>query len=170
MPDLRRGVLLAASLAMVGCSTTPGGENGPAGSTGSGIIIAPDSGFHLPNFSCDAGELDRDVPASDAAVDAGACAVTNPTVRFQIDVLPVLSGCTGELCHAPWTYGTTVNVVSSECCDHRKIIDPGKPAASYLLQKVRGVELCGNSSKMGDVSPAVAQSIQDWICLGALDN
>jgi hypothetical protein len=95
---------------------------------------------------------------------------TNSGVQFQMDVLPVFRGCSGELCHSPWTYRTTVNVTSTECCDERKIIDPGNPGGSYLVQKVRGVDLCGNSGKMGDLAPSVVQAIEDWICLGAPDN
>ncbi len=106
---------------------------------------------------------------SDGSFDAG-CTPSNPNVQFRTDVLPVFRGCSGELCHAPWSYGATVGIASAECCDRRKLVDPGNPSGSYLVQKIRGVDLCGNSSKMGDVPVDVIRSIEDWICLGAPDN
>jgi hypothetical protein len=145
--------------------------NAPEDASGLIIVISNDSGFQLPNFVCDAAAPDgQAVEPLDGSFEGGGCVARNPNVRFQTDVLPVFRGCSGELCHAAWTYQTTVNVVATECCDQRKIIDPGRPEGSYLLQKIRGVDLCGNSSKMGNVPPEVADAIADWICLGALEN
>ena len=134
-------------------------------------MVPGDAGFRIPDFACDAEAPDHDAfEPFDASLEAGGCAPSNPDVRFQTDVLPVFLGCSGELCHAPWAYGTTVNVRSIECCDQRKIVDPGNPSGSYLVQKIRGIDLCGNSSKMGDVPPDVVRSIEDWICVGAPNN
>jgi hypothetical protein len=143
----------------------------PDDASGPIIMVPGEGGFRIPDFACDGGADGRDVLGpSDGSHDASGCAPSNPGVRFQTDVLPVFRGCSGELCHAPWSYGTTVGVMSTECCDRRPIVDPGHPDDSYLVQKIRGVDLCGNSSKMGDVPPDVIRSIEDWICLGAPDN
>jgi hypothetical protein len=164
-------LLFTGYLALLGCGSARTDTNqSVTDASGPVIIVSPDGAFRLPNGTCDASAPDDGLAPVDAAEDSGTCTVTNPNVRFQLDVLPVFQGCSGELCHAPWSYPTTVNVVAAECCDRRKIIEPGNPGGSYLLQKIRGIDLCGNSGKMGDVSPKAAQNIQDWICSGAPDN
>jgi hypothetical protein len=102
--------------------------------------------------------------------DGGACVARDQGVSYQRDIAPVLRGCTGELCHVPWSYPAIVNVAATECCDGRKIIAPGDPGHSYLLQKIRGVDLCGNSVKMANISASTARLIEDWICAGAREN
>ena len=155
-----------AGLVLIGCEATASPPTNEG--TGPGIIVANDSGIRIPNFACDSsGIADSLSEASAAPADAGGCTVMNPNVRFRSDVLPVFGGCSGEICHAPWSYETTVGAMSTECCDKRKLVDPGRPATSYLLQKIEGIDLCGNSSKMGDVTPDISRNIQDWICLGA---
>jgi len=134
------------------------------------IVISSDAAFPILTFACDGSSGYDATDFSDGSPAVGGCVVGNPSVRFGADVLPVLQGCSGELCHAAWSRVTTVDITSTECCDKRKIVDPGNPDRSYLLQKIRGMDLCGNSSKMGDVPPGVARNIADWICLGAPDN
>ena len=164
---------LGAGISLVGLACAPNDANLAASNDawGPGIIVSPDGGFRIPDFACDGSASEHETTEPpDAPRETGGCIVQNRNVRFQTDVLPVFGGCSGELCHAPWTYRTTVGITSTECCDQRRIVDPGNPGGSYLLQKIRGIDLCGNSGKMGDVSPAVANAIADWICLGALDN
>jgi len=138
------------------------------------LIRLPDGGFHPADFACD--DADVITPLSDAqAQEAGQamCTAAKPDVRFSVDVAPILGSCSGELCHDAWKYRTTVGVVSQECCDQRKLVDPGRPEQSYLLQKLRGVDLCGNSSEMppGVNAPrAVLDVVESWICVGAPNN
>src|SRR5439155_13272842 len=128
-----RRFALSLGMALVGCS--PNSDLQASDSRDSGIVVSSDAGFRLPSFACDGGPSDHDaMEPPDAPREAGGCVVQNANVRFQTDVLPVFAGCSGELCHAPWTYGTTVGITSTECCDRRKIVDPGNPEGSYLLQ------------------------------------
>jgi hypothetical protein len=165
-----------AAIAFFGCGNSspidaptanPADGSAPHDASGSIIIIGGD--VTIPGFACDGGG-NQDAAPSDALREPSGCTVNNANVRFRADILPVLSGCSGELCHAPPSYAATVNVPAFECCDHRLLIDPGNPGASYLLQKIRGVELCGGSARMGNVTPDVASNFADWICLGAIDN
>jgi hypothetical protein len=162
---------MALTLLSCGASGPSGGGTGASRDASGQIIVPSDAGYRIVDFACDSGVSDHDVGAPpDGLVEAGGCFVENPNVTFQTVVLPVLAGCSGELCHAPWSYATTVNVVSHECCDNRKLIEPGSPERSYLLQKIRGIHLCGNSNPMGNVPSNTTNDISDWICLGAPDN
>jgi hypothetical protein len=81
-----------------------------------------------------------------------------PAASF-IDVQLVLNGagCTESGCHGndkkgglnladdAWT--ALVNVPAHSCKDGRKLVVPGKPNSSYLLNKLRGTELC-NGERM----------------------
>jgi hypothetical protein len=168
-----------AAIGLLGCAGgSSGSDAGTAphdasGSTndGSGSIIIIAGDVRIPDFACDGGGPDHAATEpSDAARETDGCTVSNANVHFRSDILPVLQTCSGELCHAPPSYAATVNVAAIECCDHRRIVDPGNPSGSYLLQKIRGLELCGGSAKMGNVPADVANKIADWICLGALDD
>jgi hypothetical protein len=116
---------------------------------------------------------DGSAPEASAEDAAVTCAATVPGVSFARDVAPVLGGCTGELCHGPWYYSNTVNVPAPECCDGRKLIWPGHPERSYLLQKLIGSsDLCAGSSMPLDYSldQPTLDAIASWICLGAPNN
>ncbi|HTM44740.1 MAG TPA: hypothetical protein VL137_07275 [Polyangiaceae bacterium] len=172
------GLLVGCTLlgALCGC-TGPHKANRDAGAAGDNSqenvpFFPTDPGAPVAEFACDASRAAW-VQAPEAGVnaaDGSACVVHNPAVSYRRDVAPVLRGCTGELCHVPWSYPAIVDVTASECCDGRKIIAPGDPGHSYLLQKIRGVDLCGNSSKMANISAATARTIEDWICQGAAMN
>lgn len=66
-------------------------------------------------------------------------------------------------------YDALVGVPSGQCGD-RMLVEPGEPGASYLLDKVRGVDLCAGT-KMPKVGPgltaAQVTAISQWICAGA---
>jgi len=81
------------------------------------------------------------------------------------------------MCHAgEWDgihgYPWLVGVRATECCDGRLRVDPGRPDRSYVMQKLRGEELClGEKMPLsGTVSDAEVQTIEDWICAGAQEN
>lgn len=108
-----------------------------------------------------------------SSLDAGsACVPSIPGVTFSKDVVPIFASCAGELCHR-WTYSKLVNMPAVECCDGRKIVSPGRPDQSYIVQKLEGSpNICGGSPMpLGGKRDAHAVAvISSWICLGALNN
>lgn len=107
--------------------------------------------------------------------DCGA----GPPVSFQNDIRPLLaSHCTGEVCHeGSWAasaheYEDLVGTPTPECCDGRKRIDPVHPDRSYLLEKLRGVDLCAGRPMplSGSITPAQIAEIARWVCQGAREN
>ena len=113
--------------------------------------------------------------ADAGAVPARDCGA-GPNVSFANDIQPLLaSHCTGEICHeATWAaskteYADLVNTPTPECCDGRKRVDPVHPDRSYLLQKLRGVDLCAGRRMplSGSVTEAQIAEIARWICQGA---
>lgn len=123
----------------------------------------------------------------DAGVDAGAntgsdaglhisCGNTT-AVSFRTEVTPLVNHCGTELCHGgigpSWTYPRLVNVLDSECSDGRRIVEPGNPTGSTVIQKLSGVNMCGGvrMPKTGPLfTDAQMKTLEDWICQGALDN
>ena len=131
----------------------------------------------------DAGSLVIVLSASDACAntplpaDAGASAqdpLCDPNaahVSYSRDIAPVLAGCSGEVCHAAWDYGTLVNQRSSSCCDRRFLVAPAHPSFSLLTQALTGVDSCVGSMPQGGHLPTPEiQAITAWVCQGALDN
>jgi hypothetical protein len=98
------------------------------------------------------------------------CTTELPTVSFVADVSPILAGCTGEICHASWTYGTLVGKKSNACCDHRWIVEPGQPSASHLVQAVSGVGCVPRMPLGGSLPDSSIAVLTAWVCQGALDN
>jgi len=103
----------------------------------------------------------------------------NPAVvSFQTDVAPLINHCSGDACHnilgQPLTWPRTMLVnAPSNCNDHRVLVKPGDPAASYLIQKLSGVNMCGGvrmPMRGTYFSDANMRKIEDWICQGAADN
>jgi hypothetical protein len=94
------------------------------------------------------------------------------------------SSCAGNGCHAGArpaeslsleagkSFAELVNVASSEC-GARKLVTPGAPASSYLMDKLLGTNLCMGSQmpKSGTSLPAAQiDAIRSWICQGAPNN
>ena len=131
----------------------------------------------------DAGGLVIVLSASDACVntispaDAGAlapdplCDPNAAQVSYGRDVAPVLVGCSGEVCHAPWNYGTIVNQPSQACCDRRFLVEPFHPSFSLVTQSLTGTDSCvGTMPQGGHLATAEIQAITAWVCQGALNN
>jgi len=124
--------------------------------------------------------------AGEACVSGSCQCNASGSVSFKNDVSPILSaGCTAAGCHVGTkpkedldlsvgkSFGELVNVASSECNGSRKLVVPGNPGASYLLQKLLGVNLCTGSQmpKAGQSLPqAQIDAISAWICSGAPNN
>src|SRR5256885_15410923 len=54
------------------------------------------------------------------------------------------SGCRSRLSSESKAYSDLVGVASSQCAD-RKLVMPGDPSASYLIDKLNGTNLCSGS-------------------------
>jgi hypothetical protein len=142
-------------------SSGAGGAGGASSSSGAGGFTFTTGSGGSP--ACDGGVADVTPVPCDASAD----------VSFATDVQPILSGCTGELCHGPWLYASVVGKAATECCDGRLLVAPGDPAHSYLLDKIRAHDLCRGAPMPLGLPPlpdAKAQAIADWICLGAPKN
>lgn len=117
---------------------------------------------------------------------AGVCTCGMATVAFA-DVQAILtSRCATAGCHtggagakagldlsAGNSYAALVNKSTSQCNGSRMRVIPNSPTESYLVDKVMGVDLCGNSKRMPpsiSLSTTEIQTISDWICGGALEN
>ncbi len=70
------------------------------------------------------------------------------------------------------SYAELVNAAASQCNDGHKLVLPGDPGASYIVDKMTGVDLCFGTKmpKLGNVPSAQVQSVVDWICQGAPNN
>jgi hypothetical protein len=105
-----------------------------------------------------------------SGMDAGAdpvCAGMTTPVSFQRDVAQLV-GCSGEVCHQPWSYATLSGHASTTCCDHRPLVLPGWPSESHLYQAITGVDSC--VGRMGALSDAQVATVAAWICEGAPNN
>ena len=119
---------------------------------------------------------DASVPPADAMhID---CPASGP-VSFKTDVVPLIGHCTtGDGCHGvgrlmTWPYQALVNVAATDCSDQRVIVKPGDPSASYLVDKLLGVDLCSGARmplKGTPLSYASMATIEAWICQGAANN
>jgi hypothetical protein len=142
--------------APVGSTVSSGGSGGSsfAGFFDSGAL----GGMALEGGCADAG---YDGPTGCEGIEGG--------VTYD-QVGAIFTGCTGELCHSPPTYSTTVGVVAYECCDGRLLVDPGNAANSYLFDKVEGQDLCaGAPMPLGETPLSAAEilTLRQWICEGA---
>jgi hypothetical protein len=70
-------------------------------------------------------------------------------------------------------YAELVNVTASQCGGQRKLVAPGSPSSSYLLQKLLNVDVCTGTQmpKAGQSLPQKQiDAISSWICSGAPNN
>jgi hypothetical protein len=69
------------------------------------------------------------------------------------------------------SYDDLVGVVAEECTDGRLRVAPGMPSASYLVDKLKGINLCGGSVRMPFGLPPLSDSeiamVEGWIMAGA---
>jgi hypothetical protein len=123
--------------------------------------------------------------ANGSACVMGGCDCPGDGVSFAAEVEPLLvDACAGMGCHGfPASaagldlrlgnaHGNLVGVPSSQCND-RLLVAPGQPGASYLMDKLHGINLCfGTKMPKGAPSLSAAQiaAISEWICRGAADD
>jgi hypothetical protein len=62
-----------------------------------------------------------------------------------------------------------VNVPSTECCDGRLLVNPRHPEQSYMIQKLKGVNLCAGQKMpaAGFLTDAQIGTLEAWVCEGA---
>jgi hypothetical protein len=128
------------------------------------------------------GDVDASLPGP------GGFECSGKPSTFSGDVWPiVMTSCAGrEGCHGPifqmpsTAYDFLAHQPASECSDGRRIVSPGHPESSYVVDKLTDTALCGDGVPMpksglapGAWTPlpdAQIQAIYDWICLGAKDD
>lgn len=126
-----------------------------------------------------AADSGQGLDASTARPDAGM------VVSFSTQVLPILTAsCTGY-CHpgsyspmslrSEFAHQNLVSAPSVGCSDGRMRVKPGNAGTvdSYLMAKLRGVDLCGNNPMPpsgGPLSPDQIELIEAWISAGAPNN
>lgn len=114
--------------------------------------------------------------------EGGACACPGPALSYASDILPMfVADCTSTGCHgAPVPqeqldlragngYDELVGVPAAQCGD-RLLVAPGDPDASYLLDKLLGVDTCFGTRMPKAADPYTAVQIDlvtAWICQGA---
>jgi hypothetical protein len=137
------------------------------GTPGGGALFSFDAAVHVCRES--------GAVAIDAGIrDASTCQPSRH-VSYLDDVVPVFGkNCSGEVCHSgSWggsgAYQGLVDVAARECCDGRKLVRPGDPTGSYVIQKLRGIDLCdGGRMPLGrTIDERDVATIEDWICEGA---
>jgi len=127
------------------------------------------------------GSCDQPCPSGSVCEDA-ACACPGPAVSFATDIEPLfVADCIGMGCHgspvpqaqldlrANNGYDDLVGVAASQC-DDRLRVAPGQPEASYLLDKLLGIDLCMGTRMPKAATPYTAEQIDlitAWICQGA---
>ena len=146
-----------------------GGAGGarPASDTQSqstGFTLAFDASIDvvvIPACPADA-SVDAFEPPADAST---GCEGIEGGVDYTTQVAPIV-GCTGELCHSPWTAATLVNQRAAECCDGRSLVMPGNAAESYLIDKVTGTNLCAGGQMPLFSTPLADAQVQTLSCAG----
>jgi hypothetical protein len=120
--------------------------------------------------------------------DSGVCVCDPTPVSYSSDIAPRFTTGCGPGCHV-YTNAATgsaglnlalvhshkdlVGVTASQCRDGRQRVVPGDPAASYLMDKMLGVDMCsGVRMPKGRQmwSATDLAMLGRWICQGALDN
>jgi hypothetical protein len=119
--------------------------------------------------------------------DAGSCVPCTGAVSFSADVQPIFEayGCDTMGCHSDrrpsagldlTTSAAFASLVSvpSTCPDGRLLVTEGEVTASYLVNKLMGVDMCsGGQMPLGTrtgIMPTELQTIEAWICGGALND
>jgi hypothetical protein len=114
---------------------------------------------------------------------SGTCVACGPSVSFAAQIQPLFDASCTTNCHsgnrpagglslaAGLAYDELYNVTST--CGGRKQVAPGAPDASYLVNKLTGVDMCAGSvmpKADGKWPQAEIDLIRAWICQGAPRN
>lgn len=173
---MKRWTNILAALLLAGgaqnCRSTPSPDAGHSATANAGAPSTAASSFFgddsMSGQSCSGPSADAGADPSD--LPDPFCAGTTPAVSFASDVAPLV-GCTGEICHPRWTYDSLVLRASNTCCDHRLLVDPGRPSQSHLVQALLGTSPCVPRMPLdGRLSDAQIATVVAWICQGAANN
>ncbi|WP_437902637.1 hypothetical protein WME95_29110 [Sorangium sp. So ce327] len=152
-----------------GAPAGTGGEGGGGGAAGAG----GEGGGGAAGTGGEGGGA----PPSDPACSADTAAFA--------DVEPILTrSCANQYCHgsagapsggldlrASAAAGKLVEQDSASCSREQALVVPFKPSSSYLMNKLKDVDLCDpDESRMppgGPLPEADIKKINDWICAGA---
>ncbi|WP_428262646.1 fibronectin type III domain-containing protein [Haliangium sp.] len=139
--------------------------------------LTPDTTYYFVVRAVDLGDNEDDNTTEQSITTAAS-------VSFAADVEPILAGtCTSPGCHggarpaqeldlqAGNAYASLVGVTAGQCLGRLRV-SAGAPEASYLVNKLDGVDLCAGTQmpKSGSLPAAQRQIIRDWIAAGALDD
>jgi hypothetical protein len=117
--------------------------------------------------------------------EVGMCSCGDMNVSFSAMIQPIFTAsCASNGCHtgmnpagdlrltAGQSYAELIDVSSTQCNPDRKLVVPGQPGQSYLMDKLLGQNLCFGTvmPKGGALPMAQIQSVSDWICAGAPNN
>ncbi len=166
MKTVWAGLLIAAVLKFTACG---GGGTVPDSGTGGGVVAAGGG----------AGQ--------GGGVETGTGGGSAKVLSFRKDVLPIVrTSCATGYCHAdsiraPMSlldddaFAHLVNAPSKGCANHRPRVTPGQAGTrdSYLMAKLRGVDMCGDGKQMPPDHPLGAEQIEligAWVAAGALEN
>ncbi|WP_441290932.1 c-type cytochrome domain-containing protein [Sorangium sp. KYC3313] len=165
-----------------------GGTDGQGGGTGGSDVGTGGQGGGAGGSDVGTGGQGGGAGGAGTGGEGGSAPVGDPlcgagTATFA-DVRMILNttcaGCHGNNgpasagldLRANAAHGELVNGNSTECTG-RKLVVPGKPSESYIINKVRGSGLCGDDSRMPPMTAGAAlpeasiKKINDWICAGA---
>lgn len=105
-------------------------------------------------------------------------------VAFAAQIQPIFTNtCAGAGCHGGVTpaeglslaagrsFASLVNVAASQYANRLRV-SPGAPDRSYLMDKLRGVNLCFGTAmpKTRNIQQASIDLVGAWICEGAPNN
>ena len=163
--------MTASSLRWAWCAlflacSAPAQNHGAQPSDAGLSLNLPDARAQCPDTGVAAAAMSA---AGEAAT--ATCTPTRPR-RFTTEIAPLFGACSGEVCHnfTSTTLLATIGQPALECCAERSLIAAGDPEHSYLLDKLRGVNLCDGVRmpfEKPPLSDADIQAISDWICEGA---
>lgn len=191
---LRRLVCLVSFGALLGLVACGGdesstGSSGAGGSGASGTTSVTTGGGNggesATATTSDASTTATSTGSGMLCPDPLVCGSCNNVVSFAADVEPFLAqSCGTTSCHKGVSakgglntevgkaYDELVDVDSLQCMGNKKLIAPGDPAGSYVMDKVLNQNLCAGK-KMPPSASLAADKIQllaDWICGGALND
>lgn len=138
-----------------------------------------------PGSSCEEGVCACSAESTDPVGEGGAPGeVESEVPSFKEEILPMFSvSCSGSDCHteggeaplnleAALAYANIVNVEAEDCAGKRLVV-PGSPDTSYLVDKLMGGNICeGGRMPLADEplpNLGIARVVR-WICAGAPDN
>lgn len=114
---------------------------------------------------------------------AGSCGCDAELRSYETDIEPIfVPGCASKNCHGGNQPKANLDLsegagydemleVAAKQCGERSLVVSGQADASYLMAKLRGVDMCSGAimpKSAPPLSPTQLASIEAWICQGAM--